>query len=623
MADQEFVQSAEVPLDAVQAVPFRLAVSVEPLLYAILLIVGLVLRLAELGTIVLTDREAHEALAVLRTMSETHPGSLPISAQPVVFAANSLLMTLFGTANAIPRLATVFAGLALILTPLLFRRWIGGTGAFLAAALFTLSPVLLAGSRSMSGVVWVMLFALVTVWSAARFAETRWRGYGIIGTVFAGLLLVGAEGQGVLVAIMLMVGLLFALSTADDPDRVLRTNVRAALAGWPWLPGLLVMALTLFAIGTVFFLKTEGLATFGEALGQLVRGLSVRQPNAPFAVPLSTALLYEPVLWIFGVVGAWLTLRDEATFFQRMMIGWVIAAVVIGVVYPGALPSHALWYTVPLVFLSAVAVERLFSPVRDQFFSVPAWGPYLYGIAVVATLSILGIRLLTVSRSVIAQLPTLVPPNDAVPPLLFSGLTVVLIVILFFLVGSIWGSKAAWRGLGIGLLVFLSMYSFSSGWRASVTGISDPREPFNIHPAARNLNLLERDLREISLRATGMPYDMQLTVAWADDSAVAWAIRNFDKAEFVSAVGATFNGPAVLLPRTAADPKAEQPKLGAAYVGKDYPVTYQFDRSSIAAWDVLGWVYQRDTRAAPTSGERIVLWVRADVYGASPGDATP
>jgi hypothetical protein len=207
---------------------------------------------------------------------------------------------------------------------------------------------------------------------------------------------------------------------------------------------------------------------------------------------------------------------------------------------------------------------------------------------------------------------------------LLAGLSVALLIILFFLIGSIWGARAAWRGLGIGAFIFLSIYGTASGWRASVFSIDDPREPWRPSPTAQNLARLETDLKEVSLRQVGTPYDMPVTVQWDDSGAVAWVIRNFKNTTFIDAANPTFNGPAILLPRTTPDVKAEKPKLGAAYVGTDYPVRYDFDRGTIQYWDILGWLYARDTREKPRGDQqRIALWVRGDLYGAAIIPAEP
>ncbi len=589
---------------------FRLTIAVDQVLYAIFFGVALVLRLAELGTIVLSDAEAREALSVFRVLNPNAAGSPLLTTHPLLFAANALTMTVGGSANMVVRLPTVIVSLLLILMPLLFRRWIGRTSAVILAGLFTLSPVLLTASRSMSASVWSLALALFSVWLIGRFMETRRAAYALSATTTLALLVFASEASGFLVALSLIVGLAFALATTDDPDRGTMRAVRDTLTGWPWLRGLLIAGGALILVGTVFFLHLSGLGGIGEVVGRSLQGFVIRPAQNPVAFPLLTSLIYEPVFWIFGVVGAAIVLREDGSFLQRGLVGWLIAGIVACLVYPGASAQHALWLTIPLAGLAAITIERILTPVQDRFWNVPVWGPWLHGIGVVATLSITAINVLTIGNAALRVSPALIPAIDQPFRLVLTLLTLALVVILFFLIGSIWGSRAAWHGLGIGLLIFLGVYSLGSGWRASVTSADDAREFWRPHPAQQNLVLLEKELVTASLRNTGMPYEMPLSVAWADDGALAWAIHRFEKTTFVTQTSPALNGPAIIAPR-----QDEKPALGAAYVGMDFPVYANWDRGTMQYWDVFPWLYQRDSRVQPTTNERIVLWLRADVYG--------
>lgn len=593
---------------------FRITVSVDQVLYAVFFLLAIVLRLAELGTIVLSDAEAREALSVFRVIDPNAPGSPLLTQHPLMFAANALAMAVGGTNNAVVRLPTVIVSLLLILMPILFRRWIGRTGAVILSGLLTLSPVLLTASRTMSGSVWTMALALFSVWLIGRFVETRRANYAIAATVTLCLLVLASESSGFLVAISLIVGVFFALATADDPDHSTSRIVRETLTSWPWLRGLVIAGVVLALVGTVFLLNLSGMAGIGEVVGRSLQGFILRPAQNPVAFPLLTSLLYEPVFWIFGVAGAIIVLREDGGFWQRGLVGWLIAGVISCLVYPGAGAEHALWLTIPLAGLAAISIERILMPVQDRFWNVPVWGPWLHGVGVVATLSITGINLLTIGRAALTVKPDLIPAIDQPFRLVLTLLTLALVVILFFLIGSVWGSRAAWRGLGIGVLIFLGVYSLGSGWRASVTSAADAREFWRPHPAQQNLALLESQLVAASLRNTGMPYAMPLSVVWADDGALAWAIHRFEKTTFVTETSPALNGPAILAPR--ADDK---PQLGAAYVGEDFPVYASWDRGTMQYWDVLPWLYERETRVLPTMNERVVLWLRSDVYGVPSG----
>ena len=606
---------------------FRLTVSLDALLYVLLFALGTALRLINLSGIVLNDAEAHEALAAFRAITPQAAGSALVSHEPLAFAVNSLLMVVGGANNLTARLGTVLVSLIVILLPILFRHWIGRAAALIMTALLTLSPVLLVSARTMSGPVWSIALALGAVWLTGRFVAERRPLNAIGATVLLALTAIGAEPAGFLVVIMLGGGLLFALlsdsglsdviETADSafadapsvPDNR-RVQVLEVLRAWPWLRAVLASGVVLGVIGSVFFLYPNGLSAYGDTLARGLQGFTFRPAANPIAFPLLVSILYEPVLWIFGLVGAWLVLRESAGFLQRALIGWLITAILACLVYPGAGAEHALWLTVPLVGLAAYAIERLLSPVVDRFWQVPGWAPWLHGVGVFATLCITAINLLMVGRSALNTTPALFPAIDQPFRIVMIGLTIGLAVILFFLAGSVWGGRAAWHGTGIGVLFFLGVYSLSGGWRAAVVNADDPREFWRTQPVSQNLNLLDSALTETSLRASGMRDTMPLTVVGTDDNALAWVVRRFFKTNFIAQPSTGVNGPAVLIPTENA-----KPTLGAAYVGEPFALYNTWDRGTVEYWDVIPWLYEQNTRVPPTSSSRVTLWVRADVYG--------
>ncbi|MCC7445786.1 MAG: hypothetical protein IT324_00145 [Anaerolineae bacterium] len=599
--------------------------SLETIVYLALILFALTVRLPDLGVIPLNDQEAHEALAVFRAIEPRAAGNPLVAHNPLMFSINALLMSAGGADNATTRLPTVLLGVLIVASPLLFRRWIGSFHALIMAVLLAISPVLLVASRTMSGAVWSLALAVLALYCIGRFIggrrdETRSTPYAIAATIALFMLVLMAEPGGFLLFLSVTVGIGFALFTTDDPDHSYRRTFADTLRGWPWLRGVIAAGVAVALVAMVFLLYPQGLGNVGNALYDGLRGFWTRPAGYPFAYPLLTSLLYEPLLWLFGLVGAYLVLTRDSTFIQRAFVGWLVVSIVWSLIYAGAESSHALWLTVPLAGLAAVAVAKAVAPVQDRIFNVPTWGPWVHGIAVFATLCIAALRIIYVSGNIVG---TAEPKPEQLVPLVFIIPVVMLIAITYFLVGSMWGPRAAWHGLGIGVLLFLGIYGLGSGWRAAVVNADDPREFWHVRPAARNLNLMLSTLTFASRRATGMPYDMQLVVLPPkdgpfDDGALAWALRNYFKTTFVVELGPGINAPVVIAPQS-----DEKPNLGAAYVGQDFPVYYTWDRRSLG-WDWLAWVYNRNARVAPQAQEgRVIVWVRGDVYGVDEDSSSP
>jgi hypothetical protein len=614
-----------VQADAQPVAQSRVRISIEAIIYALLLLLSLALRMAELGAVPLNDREAHEALAVFRAIDPRAVGSDLVAHNPLMFTINVLTMSIAGSDTATVRVSTVLLSVLLVGMPFLFRRWLGRANMLIIAGLLTISPVLLVASRLMSGSVWSAALALGAIYLAGKFIESRRAPYAIAASTAALMGTLAAESAGLLTFVGVAVGVVYALLTIDDPDRRYRHAIGEILRDWPWFRSILVGGIAVVLVAMAFLLYPAGLSGIGDVLLRTISGFGVRPFGYPFAYPLLTSFLYEPLLWVFGLAGAYLVLKStdnsELMFLRRAMVGWLLASVVWSVLYASAEPGYALWLTLPLAGLSAYAIERAMTPVQDRFWDVPSWGPWLHGLAVAATLSIAAINLLYVARAIQDASPDALPTLQQPMKLLMVLPALLLAFITFFLVGSMWGARASWRGTGIGLLLFLGVYGLGSGWRAAVANADDPRELWHLRPATRNLNLMMDTLLQASDRATGMRYDMEIIVVPPqdtpfDDGALAWLLRNYYRTQFVRELPATASAHVIITPYG-----QRELKLGQEYVGQDFPLYYTWNRGSLG-WDFLTWIYDRDSRIPPDTSERIIAWVRADVYGVLP-DARP
>lgn len=136
---------------------------------------------------------------------------------------------------------TVFAGIALLLSPLLFRPLLGSTRTFLLSLLLAFSPVLLASARSGSPDVWALLFAMISLWGLWQ--ATRYYRYAAVAVIGLAALAFLSSSGGLILAVILGVALgLTAVwrrgTTLTDDDELaeamleaLRGTLRLALPG--------------------------------------------------------------------------------------------------------------------------------------------------------------------------------------------------------------------------------------------------------------------------------------------------------------------------------------------------------------------------------------------------------
>ena len=130
--------------DVVQSLDLR---PWEAASYAILLLIGLSMRLWDLGSRAMHHDESLHALYSWNLFTGDGFRHNPMMHGPFQFEANAALFFVFGDSDVTARLLYAAMGTVLILMPLLLRWRLGRLGALFSAALLTASPTILYFSR--------------------------------------------------------------------------------------------------------------------------------------------------------------------------------------------------------------------------------------------------------------------------------------------------------------------------------------------------------------------------------------------------------------------------------------------------------------------------------------------
>lgn len=597
--------------------PLRLAVTTEAILYLAIGALALATRLAGLGAIALSHAEAREALAAWHAMFPQAGGTAPLASSPLVFLANSAVMGLLGGSELTARLATALGGVALVLLPALFRPVLGRIASLATSALLLISTAALVSARTMSPAVWSLLLTGIALWLAWRFAEGGRPAEAVLAAMLAGAIALLADPAGfVLLAILAAAWTIAVRLSADEaPADQPGARLREALARWPWRDSLLAIGGMVALIGTAFFLYPGGLAQVGELLARGIGGVFTRPAGQPFALPLLVTLLYEPALWLLGALGVARTLA-EGDLADRFLVGWLAAGLAAALLYAGAGPDYALWIVAPLAALGGRSLARTLAPARESYWQAPRWALAVMTGGLLALLFVTSTNLVFVARSLSGVVPGASP---SIPPLrlMLAGMSALLLVILYFLGGSLWGPRIARRGLVLALTAFLAVYGLSCAWRVAVTHAGDPRELWHVQPVDPELTLLRQTLIEVSERQTGRPDEVPIVAAVPYDDAVAWQLRDFRFVTYTPAIDRWETRPVIVAPA------AFRPEtLGARYVGQDFVVTRVWDMSQFRPEDILVWLMYGEAQPPARIDQRVVVWVREDVYGLPPAPVT-
>lgn len=596
-----------------------LHINLEFVAYVAIFILALVLRVAELDTVPLSVDESRQALAIWRVLNPDASGNAITPESPMLFLLHGVAFTVLGGSEFTVRIFTAVAGIFLAFSPLLFRDLLGRARTFFFCLLLAFSPVALVSARFDSPVVWAMVCAVSILWALWRYWEWQQTVYALVAAIFfAGLVLL-SDPAGFVLALILVCAGFFALTwgRVDDPDSDSASMVREDLGSWPWQMTLGTAALTVILISTAFALYLAGLSSVSELVLAGVRGIVTPQPGAPLAFPFLTVLFYEPILLIFGVVSIILLVRRGTTFTDRFLIAWFVFAVFASIIYRGAGPDHALWLIFPLAGLVSSLMLSLVAEDYHPFFDIPRWTKPVLIVVMIALLAMFTINFQGIARNILgAQAGALdqvrVDPINAV----WSTISVLFIGLGFFLVSSLWGVASALRGGGLGLLIFGMVTSLGSGWGAAVTKAESALELWHTEATGREVFVLRDTLDELARRETRGAPRITLFVLAPDDGVVAWAVRNYINAQFITEPNEARTQEIALLPML-----AEPPALGGAYVGQDFIVSRSWNLTTLYGLDVLAWWMQRRTRFPELPSQTMVLWLRQDIYDGVPFDS--
>jgi len=101
----------------------------------------------------------------------------PLMHGPLLFEATALIYALFGVSDFTARIYAALAGVALVMTPWLFQKWLGKRGALFASIMLLISPAITYYARYTRHDTPMMLTAVLLLWALLNYLDTgraRW-----------------------------------------------------------------------------------------------------------------------------------------------------------------------------------------------------------------------------------------------------------------------------------------------------------------------------------------------------------------------------------------------------------------------------------------------------------------
>jgi len=560
-----------------QSTATQASLSLEVLLYGLVVLLALWLRFAKLDMYPLTDREAEHALAAsgqVETPSES----------PVHQAFTSLAFTFIGESEAAARWAPALAGVLLVLTPLLLRSQIGRGAAFLSALLLAISPVLWTASRTADGTTLAALGITAALFFLIS-GRVEWAG------ALLGLALVSGPAALTGLASLGVGAGVFAILRLRRSRRQSATDVALTSP----IPKSLAWRRGLVAGGVVALFAATGAGFFPDSLPGIFEGLGVwvqgwfQGSGIPAVTLLLVLFAYEPLVFAAGTAGVFDRLRNGSsllTFFAS----WSIGAVVVLFLYQGRQPADVVWLVLPLTVLAAVVIKNLLNRI---FQPESIWLAAAFTGAIVALMAFAYLQL----RAGVSGPESLQSLLGLSAQFVAAGMGIGLAALVLILLAVGWSRDVAIPIAGAAAILVLLGAGISAGVALNF-GEPSARELYRPQVSTLGLNDLRESLRTLSRAETGRSDALPIETSDRLSPALAWATRNYPTHE-------GSENPAIILVREGAP-------LPGEYLGQSVTIGESWGWVGGLPPKLMSWLVIRE---APTVPDRWVLLVRKDVAG--------
>lgn len=337
-------------------------ISVEWLLYGVVILLAVGLRLAFAGRAPLSVAESANALAALDLTS----GRPAAGSAPLADVLSAFVFFVAGPSDLAARFPAALAGTATVALMPLFRPLLGRLAALVAAFLLAISPFALAISLRADADAVAILAAVVVILGLLRFRADGHVGWAVTAIIAFGLLLTAGPRAVTFVLAGIVAVLLARLFTAPTPLTALARAWRASEARWTgplrWAG---VTALVAFVVvSSRMFMEPSGLAL--PALNAWVRELA---SGGSIALPLVGLLSYDPLATFAGAAGVvWLLVgvpRERRDWqLVAFLVVWTAVALAVALVGGQRAVGPLAAVAIPLTLLAATAIADAVRAVR-------------------------------------------------------------------------------------------------------------------------------------------------------------------------------------------------------------------------------------------------------------------
>jgi hypothetical protein len=608
------LHEAAVDAPAASAASATPTLTVEHLLYAVIVAAAILLRFVGLGVELLSPVESANAWGAWLAANAQSVAGAPAPQSALLYGLQSLLFWIAGSGDILARAIPALVGAALVLLPWFWQAWIGRPAALIVAVIFAFDPWLMAFSRRSDATIlsiFLAMLALTALWQW-RFQpdprrSLRWERTAVVAIA---LLLASGPVAWSFLPVLIAFALVYSKSSFQEAGNF-QEAWRPQRSTWLWFGVTLALAATGFA------LRGEAVPALSASLTVWVSAVAGSEGANPLSWPFLRLSIDQPLLMVFGVLGLvlfWIRPPVALAETRRTVIfltAWLAWGVLLWLL-PGRPPEALPVAGIALAIAAATLIERVLErPWGDLT------GLELFTLLVVQTV------LLVAGSIWLAALVDSVIFNEQI------WLTIGTVIALMIAVWVIFGIWAGWRSTARVAAVFyavlLGAWTLRGAWLLNHTPEMMQPDGFWRMLTSHEVRLLVQDVERLSSIRRGDPnqIDMQVVYDVSPDVVLGWHLREMRNLRHVRSVDAA-QLDAARLPLIAAPTlRNDSLPLPDPYIGSEYDIVYTWQPSMLPAgggdglsaqqrWtDVqrppLRWLLHRKVDSAPTV-ESVTLW---------------
>lgn len=554
----------------------------ETTFWVLIIAAAVLFRIVLLQVPALTESEAAVALQAVHLAEGER---ILVSQTPLAVLLSGMLFYLFDATPFLARLLSMLSGAGLVYGVFLVRHKIGKSVALLLALLIAIDPGFVAASRQVDSPMlgMLLLFLFLVLLDKRK-------------SILAGV----ALGLGLLSGLSFWQGTIFLLVSitvwnlllgkeGDAPWSWLKANARVFWQERGWLGFLSAILIT----GT-FFLIVPGGA--GEAFSGLIVYFTGWAGN--FKNSLSQFLLllpsYELMPLVIGLIYGIIATLQRNRRDQFLML-FFLFSLILTLAYPGRNVLDMVWVVLPLLVLSAEAIDKIFSIASQSW--LPSAG---LGLIVAILVSF------ALYSSMLVFTQGIGGANFEARLIGLIG-AIVVAAILVVMMAWAWSGSVGIAGLGMGLLSIGLIYTVAQGFRATGLGAFPAFELWRNSARIIQPELLVSTLETISSWNNGEKRNTPIAVIGIDSPALQWELRNFPNVRYYSAY------PVGEEPEIVITALGSSPAASSSYSGQDFGWASDANWNALIPQEWLNWYLKRNI---PEISDTIIVWARTDILPA-------